>query len=232
MAKGNLRSLLDHEVPKTDAECLIGIVDESRQLLTDFGLRPYRVFLVWIGWTADEDGDGRISSEPLVRDADQTDLTAFSEADLEDEVVGVGRPVVLREDEILPTPLVSSLTGIGKEQDALGLTERGSETVSQISARLSEDLLMGLVEPFLDPDRPGTLKRGVEFFWEIQQNRAAGHVSPGSFGIEDPQERRQPRRRFHVSGTPGLDQPGFQWEVTLARADGERGREGEVEVIG
>ncbi len=105
MVKLNLRPLRDHEVAKTQVDCLIETVDDARQLLTDFGLRPYRVFLVWIGWTADENADGRIGSseaDAVIRTDDQTDLTAFTEGDLEDEVEGVGRPVLRREIELLP----------------------------------------------------------------------------------------------------------------------------------
>ncbi len=232
MSKPNLRPLFDHEIAKSDADCLIETADCIRQIATDFGLRPYRVFLVWLSWTADEDADGRIGTEPVVREEDQTDLTAFSESDLEDELVGEGRPVLRRELELLPTPSVSPLSGVGKDLDAVGLTERGAVTVSQITMRISEDLLMGLVAPFRDEERPDALKPGIDFFWEVQEHRPAGYLTPGFEGCEDPQERRQTRRRFHVSGVPSREADAFQWSVTLLRADGERGREGEVEEVG
>lgn len=235
MVKQNLKPLRDHEVGQTCAEQMIECVDSARQLLTDFGLRPYRVFLVWVRWTADEDADGRIGSSPAdanVRTEEQTDLTAFTEDDLEDEIEGVGRAVLAHEMELLPTPNVSSLGGIGKDQDAVGLTERGAISIDQISARYSEDLLMGLVAPFRDEEYPDTLKEGISFFWEVRHNRPGGYVAPGYAGCENPQELRTNRRRFHVSGTPHHDAAGFEWTVTLRRADGERGRNGEVEVVG
>lgn len=229
------KPLADHEVNRTCADDLIECVDSARQLLTDFGLRPYRVFLVWVRWTADEDADGRIGSGPgevLVRDEDQTDMTAFSEGDLEDSMVGVGRPVLVQEVEILPTPLISPLTGVAKDMDATGLTERGGITLSQVSARFTEDELMGLVTPFRDPARPDAFLPGYEFWYEVQSDRPAGYITSGYVDCELPQEQRQPRRRFHVSGTPHHDAPGFEWTLSLTRADGERGRNGEVEVIG
>ena len=91
---------------------------------------------------------------------------------------------------------------------------------------------MGLITPFRDEESPDALKPGISFFWELQQNRPGRYVSPGFAGCESPQEQRQPRRRFHVAATPHLDGPGFQWTVSLKRADGERGREGQVEVVG
>lgn len=228
------RPLPDHEVDQTCAEMLVDCVDSARQLLTEAGLRPYRVFLVWVRWTADENADGRVGSNPddvVTRAEDETDLTAFSEGDLEDETVGVGRPELLLEVEILPTPKVSGMGGVSKDQDSTGLTERGGLTVTEISARFTEDELMGLITPYRREDRPDALKPGIEFWWEVQENRPAGYINPGYTGCEEPQERRQPRRRFHVSSTPNHDASKFQWEVGLARADGERGREGEVEGV-
>lgn len=214
------------------AEQLIGAADSIRQIATEFGLRNKRVFLVWIGWTADVDGDGVVSSVPVVREGAPPEalIEAVAEADLDPDVVGVGRSIVLCEVELLPTPLVSSLNGVGKDQDSVGLTERGGVQVSQISARYSEDLLMGLVEPFRDPEKPDNFRPAIEFFWEIREDRPAGFVAPG-YSI-DPAARQEllpVRRRFHVSSTPEREPSAFQWIVNLNRADGERTRSGEVE---
>lgn len=208
-------------------DCLIEVADGARQLYTDFGLRHIRVFLVWMTWTADEDGDGIISSAPDYRETDQTDLTAFAESDLEDGVVGVGRPVILQETELLPTPLVSPLGGVGKSQDAVGLTERGGLTVSQISMRYTEDFLMGLVSPFRDEASPDALKPNIDFFWELREDRGAGYVAPGYAACDAPAEFASPRRRFHVSGVPGRTPSSFEWSISLVRADGERDRDGQ-----
>lgn len=212
-----IRPLRDHEIKTTLASCLVDVADCTRQLYTDFGLRPYRVFLVWIGWTADENDDGMLQDEELC---------------LEDNMVGVGRPVVLADVELVPTPLVGDLTAVAKTQDVTGLTERGGVGVSQISASMSEDVLMGLITPFRDPDNPDTLLPGIEFFWEVQQDRPAGFALQNTQGCDFPTELKQPRRRFHVSGTPSLDQGAFEWSVALVRADGERGRGGDVEAVG
>lgn len=197
-------------------ECLVETADCIRQLYTDFGLRPYRVKLVWIGWTADEDDDGMIQGDEVC---------------LDDDMVGVGRSILLTEMEILPTPRVSELTGIAKDQDAVGLTERGGITVDQISSRFTEDILMGLLFEYRDESRPDTLKPGIEFFWEVQNHTPARFVTPGYEGCDRLTDRRQPRRRFHVSSTPHLSADGFQWTVSLVRADGERDRDGLVEAV-
>jgi hypothetical protein len=169
------------------------------------------VFLVWIGWTADEDGDGVVQEDELL---------------LDDEMVGVGRPVLLREIEILPTPDVD-LAGISETTDSTGLAERGGLSVSQISQTFTEDVLLGLLPEFRDAEKPETLKPGITFFWELQENRPAGF----QLGCQDSADLRSRRRRFHVSGVPARRARSFEWTVNLTRAHGERGREGEVEVV-
>jgi hypothetical protein len=55
-----IRPLSDWEVDRSLGEDLIDVADDIRQLYTEFGLRPYRVFLVWVRYTADENADGII----------------------------------------------------------------------------------------------------------------------------------------------------------------------------
>lgn len=213
--KPDLKPLFPHEVNDTVTECLIEAADCIRQIATDFGLRPYRVFLVWIEWTADENDDGFIRDEEL---------------DLDDKEVGVGRPVLLQEIEILPTPLVR-VAGISKRQDAVGLTESGSISITEISARFREDVLMGLLPQYRHEEYPETLRKGVEFFWEIREDRPTGYVSQGYVGCPDRQDLESVRRRFHVAGTPNREADNFQWVVQLTRADGERNRQGAIESV-
>ncbi len=232
--KTNLRPLRDHEVRGTLATELIEVADDVRQFYTDFGLRPYTVRLVWIAWTADEDADGMLQEEELDLESLEPDPLIFDPSTLQPVLlaeVGVGRPILLREIELTPTPRISDLTGIGKDMDAVGLTERGGITVDQISGRISEDVLMGLLPEFRVPGSVDALKDGLEFFWETSENTPAGFVTPGFEGQERPSDQRPPRRRFHVSGTPHYDAGAFQWTVTLVRADGERGRDGEIEPV-
>jgi hypothetical protein len=149
---------------------------------------------------------------------------------LVDGEIGVGRPIVVREIEILPTPMVS-LGGVGKRYDATGVTEAGSISVTEISMSFSEDVLMGLLPEYRDPDHPDTLAQGIEFFWELRDVRPAGYVSPGFEGQVAPQDMPLPRRRFHITGTPNRNTDQFFWAVNLGRADGERSRQGSVEAL-
>lgn len=201
----NLRALRDHEVAQSDAECFVSLVDDLRQLKTEFGLRAYRVFLVWVEWSRVDPYE-------------------------DDDEPGAGTPNLLEEIELLPVPDVSSLGGLGEDYDASGLTERGGVTVSEISASYSEDVLRGLHPNFIDPEHPGTLRDGVEFWYEIQEMRPAGYRAPqGTAGGCIPSPQRPPRRRFHLSGVPNRDPGRYQWSMTLVRADGERTRDGELD---
>lgn len=219
MGGSRIGPLSDFQVGHLNADgCLTLAVDGARQMITDLGLRPYRVFLVWVGWTNDVDGDG---------------LAQGLEATLQASEEGVGRAILLKEVELLPTPDVSGLDALGGEVEATGLTERGTLTVSKISPGYTEDQLQGLIPGFRDPVFSDTLRKGVSFFYEVQQNRPGNFSLAGTAAARQfcPDPLRSPRRRFHLSGTPSLDGPGFEWVIQLTRADGERGRNGEVREV-
>lgn len=212
----SIRPLLPHETNQTLVECLNPVADDLRQLHTEFGGRIYRVWLVWIAYTADEDADGVIGEDEQLTD---------------NQVVGAGRPRLLAEVELLPTPLVEGVGGLSKDLDVTGVTERGGVQVAQISPSFREDTLMGLLPEFRDPANPESLLDGIQFFWEIQETRSPGHLPLGTAGCEQgPADRRSHRMKF-LPGKPERSPYSFEWTVSLARADGERGLEGEVEEV-
>lgn len=205
------KPLADFEVSQTLTDNLTGVADDIRALYTDFGLRPYRVFLTWVRWTRDTNADG---------------IVAGTEMDLLDGERGVGRAVVVREEEVLPTPRITSLNAVRKELDVTGLTEKGGIAIDQISPRYTEDFLMGLVAPYVDPSDPNNLVTDIEFFWEVQEDRPECYQENP---IDAPrQAERQPRRRFHPAGTPFRAADQFQWIVPLTRADADRARDGDA----
>ena len=57
---------------------------------------------------------------------------------------------------------------------AMGLTEAGGLTVSQISLRFTEDDLMGKTQDLIDPEIRRTGLRNAEFFWEVVEARPTG----------------------------------------------------------
>jgi len=203
-----LQPLADYAVEGSLVDSLIDVADDLRQLHTEFGGRPYRVFLVWLEWRADEDRDG---------------IRSDGEEWLDDLKVGVGSPTLAAEIELLPTPLASGLGG--KRFDATGLTESGRISVSEVSIAYTEDVLSGLLPQFRDADHPETLRAGIEFFWELRGNRPAGWRTLGRCRTDLP----EPRRRYHLAGTPSRSPYGFAWDpIDLSRADGERERDGSM----
>lgn len=206
-----IEPLYDFEVADTLVEELVEVADDIRALYTEFGLRPYRIFAVWVGWLADEDDDGAVTGDEvmLLPPERWNDPTAILSRLVE---VGVGRPKVLFEKEILPTPLAEPV-GISRRLDITGDTEQGSLLMTQISSRLSEDELMGLVVPFRDPNFTNSLRPGIDFFYEMRENRPKGFISPGFEGFEPSQELRPIRRRFRVSQSPVRDADAFEWRV-------------------
>lgn len=50
--------LTPEQAQNTLAHRLGAMVDNVRQLNTDFGIRPYRVFMTWTRWTGSERGEG------------------------------------------------------------------------------------------------------------------------------------------------------------------------------
>jgi hypothetical protein len=75
-----VRPLRPNEAATTFAAQMTPIVDELRQLATDFGIRPYRVFLVHIQWSGTRLGEGtpteisrrELLPTPRVRDLGST----------------------------------------------------------------------------------------------------------------------------------------------------------------
>jgi len=207
----NLRPLSETEERRTLATNLVPVADGIRQLATDFGARPYRVRLVWLQWTQAELDLQLVTPEEQPIAAE----------------IGAGRAYVLRELEILPTPKVQSMAAVRKRLLRSGRTEDGTITVDRISRSFSEDVLTGLLPELRDPERPECLLPGIQFFWELQEDRPA-RWAPSGAGAPLLTDDRASRRKFNLVGVPHLSGGGAHWSVSLLLADGERGRDGEV----
>lgn len=129
--------------------------------------------------------------------------------------VGVGSPVVIARREIVPTPLVRDMSAVQQVLAATGLHEDGQVSVSQISTKFAEDDLMGRTPDLQDPALQRTSRDGVQFFWEIVQDR---RIDP-----------RAIPRRFAPVSAPVLARDGLQWTITLVRQQFDSGRDGALE---
>jgi hypothetical protein len=120
---------------------------------------------------------------------------------------GAGKPSEVSRREILPTPKLLDMQATTELLSAFGHTEDGSLVVDKISAKYSEDDLLGWTPDLADPARPNTGNRGADFFWEIAESRAT-HPMPMA-------------RRYDPQGAPMLRLPGG-WRVSLAKRDADR----------
>ena len=147
-------------------------VDRIRQLATDLGVRPYRVWLVHHKWPGKK---------------------------------GLGVPHEISRREILPRPKIQDMAATAFTMAAYGLTEVGGIVIDQISAKYSEDDLLGRTPDMKDNVEPRTNLRTVEFFYEVQETRPT-------------QPPPQPRR-YVVAGVPMLNRSGMHWRVALTKQD-------------
>lgn len=129
--------------------------------------------------------------------------------------IGEGQGIEIAKREILPTPRVSAMSSTTEILHAVGVQEEGGITISQISAKYTEDDLMGRTPDMVEPALPRTNGRGTEFFYEIVENRPS---TP------------QPVRRMYVpNAAPALSRDSFQWTVSLTKRDYDRSRSGTFE---
>jgi hypothetical protein len=126
--------------------------------------------------------------------------------------IGEGSSIEISRHEILPTPKVSGMSSTSEILRATGLTEEGTISVSEISARFTEDDLMGRTPDLIDPAVQRTGARNVEFFWEVSQ--------------DGPSTPLAERRRFVPNAVPVFDAGKCQWDVSLAKQDYDLSRLG------
>lgn len=194
------RPLSSDQARRTLVHRLAPRIDRARQYLTRFGLRPYRVTLVWTIWSGSERGEGT-----------------------EQELPG-GRL------ELLPTPKVKSLDTVSFRFFSGGVLPVGSVGVEKISALYTQDQLTGLAIPNAvftrrnDPPRlssaeqlppkpsNNSLPDPYDFFWEV---------------VEDGRGDDPPvRSKYRLAAWP-MRQPGnAEWTVILERVSNDENRDG------
>ena len=132
----------------------------------------------------------------------------------ESGVVGEGYCRVTSKVEITPPPRVTDMSAVAQVLRSTGMSEEGDVRVTEISARFTEDDLMGKTPDLKDDDVPRTSDVARDFWWEIVENR--------------PQIPRPVVRRYAVNSVPTLSRDGLQWRASLTKQDYDRGREGET----
>jgi hypothetical protein len=120
---------------------------------------------------------------------------------------GVGLEELVSETYVLPTPKIENLTAINTVLETIGSQEQGFLSITQISARYTEDELCGR--------EAGGVAIGEDenFYWEVRLLQSDGYGW---------------RRRFIVNAAPYLDMLNNQWNVKLIRVVADRERTSEV----
>lgn len=121
---------------------------------------------------------------------------------------GVGVEVVVSDEPILPVPLITSLDGVQRIVNIVGLDEIGTVRLEQVSGRYAEGFLSG-TDKDGNPQDPDT-----QFFYEVQFP-TPGTVADGA-----------PRRRFFPASAPSYDASRFMWTIALQRSHVDRLNDG------
>lgn len=123
-----------------------------------------------------------------------------------DENRGVGTPQVIKELDILPTPLVLDMSTMTEIVQPVGLDEVGMILVTEISGRFTDNDLRYL-DPSGKPPDPSE-----EVFYEIEFKKPDGTGD---------------KRKFWLRSAPHYFAGRFMWQIRLERAHQDRDSQGD-----
>lgn len=121
---------------------------------------------------------------------------------------GIGKEEIVFIEEILPTPRVLDLGTLQEIVTPVGLNEVNAIQIDQISGRYSDEFLLGVDKNNNEP------APNENVFYEVEFPRVDG--------------RPTRKLRFHISSAPDFRPYGFQWSITLEKADEDRDTTGEL----
>lgn len=190
------RPLSPGEAGRTLAHRFSRVGDRLRQLNTKFGIRPYRVELVWTRWSGAERGEGR--EEPLARvELLPTPRVRNLDTSIQYRIMGGG---------FLPsgTLLVQEISALYTQDQLSGLAIPDGCVQDPPTLRSAHQL----------PPKPSetSLPEPFDFYWEVREDGRG----------DDPAERA----RFRLAAWPWRNAGNVQWEVMLERVSGDPRRDG------
>ena len=172
--------------------------DRLRQIAVRFGVRPYRVHLVWTRWSGRERGDGTESEvarievlpTPMVKNLDTVAYRFFSGG-----VLPVGSISVTRISALYTQ---DQLTGLAVP------TPEFAERNDPPRPRSADEL----------PPKPSdvTLLEPLDFYWLVQEDGRGDDPPVAS--------------KFRLAAWPFRNASGLSWEVVLERVSSDPDREG------
>lgn len=196
--------LSPHEARNSFAHRFGRVADRLRQLNTRFGVRPYKVQLVWTEWSGRERGQGtekelarvELLPTPLVQGLDGVAHQFFSGG-----VLPVGS---LRVAEISIYFTQDMLTGLAFPE--------GCECDGDLARRLRHTSPNRATSFHLERPSQLTLPEPLDFFWEVREDGR---------GDEPPA-----RNKFRLSAWPNRRADKLAWEVLLERVSNDENRDG------
>jgi len=228
------------------------VADNLRQLATDFGIRPYRVFLTWTKWTGVERGQG---DEILIRRAEilptprVISIDNMNNSPMHAGVLPVGSLKVDRISVVSFTRDV--LMGKAFPGDAVTVHPDGPVDGSCINypgipgrGVIDGSMGAGVQVPYAGPDMPALPSGPQQIVVRGAQQPVVYSPDPLPFGM-DRREKHIPepvdfyyevvedgrhdlpakRMRFTPTGEPHLDAGGVQWKIGLTRSSLDRTRQ-------
>lgn len=196
------------------AQRLAPRADKIRQKLTDFGLRPYDVFLVWTRWDGEERGEGyerelrrvRIVPNPKVEDLTSISLSPYAAG-----ILPVGS---IRLSEISISLTADDLAG----RTIPGASYPGHCSIQRLPSQGTPDsvaMTPGQQVGHALARVHDHISQPFEFFYEVVENVAGtSAVAPAL------------RPKFRPL-SPAFKRPGkFDWMLILERISEDRNRYG------
>lgn len=200
---GKLRTLTAEQGKRTLAHRLTGMVDRVRQIVTEYGLRPYATYLVWTRWSGAERGEGIervIRRTPLLPNPLVEDLTGVNLQPFAAGVLPVGSVRITRISQRYAQDLLMGLVMPCDDEEAF------------------RRRLEGQVEPY-DPIAEAVATESVpepnEFFYELVED---GRSNDG---------RPPPRTRYRPFSAPFRDADQLGWTIVLERVSEDMARGGD-----
>src|ERR1700722_5033736 len=201
-----IRALSPEQAKRTLANKLGGLTDRVRQLATNFGVRPYRVFLRWTQWTGTERGEGQenvILTIEILSTPRLTNLDSLSFSFWHAGQIPVGS---VRLDRISVASFTSDIL-LGKAFPNTAILERYKECGMIPPA---PPLVAPL--PGMDPREPH-IPEPYEFFYEIVEDGRG----------DNPAKRAKFRPMNQTMRRAGK----VDWTIMLERVSQDRTRDDE-----
>ena len=197
-----IKPLSPEEARRTLAHRFAKRADRLRQLNTRFGIRPYRVTLVWSQWTGSERGEGteKIIAEmellptPLVQSLESISMRLLAAGTLPEGTLRVGEVSAYYTQDQLTGNFIPTASFLERNNPP------SQDTSREISAT----------------PHPEQIEQPIDFWYEVTEDGRGDSPAP--------------RQRFRLSSMPSRNPENLEWILILERVSEDRSRDGESQI--